>query len=215
MKIKKSEIENMVKEEIAALKKEDVTLPGNVRRFMDKLVDALKNKGLNRKRQAAILGGVIDSLGIDPSQLMRMVKMAKKDSLSRGLPEGKQSLTEGDKFSPEQMKFAKPIFQTAAKKGGFKIKKMFMSFQPTAQIETFAFGKDGGSMTSIWGHAMNKRSVALLKKAWEQADMDIKMSEFKPKFHVSKDDQFITLADASRFTGQKYDRKEYDRLFRS
>lgn len=215
MKIKKSEIENMVKEEVAALKKEDVTLPANVRRFMDKLTDALKNKGLNRKRQTAILGGVIDSLGIDPSQLMRMVKMAKKNTLSRGLPEGKQSLTEGDKMTPEQMKFAKPIFQAAAKKGGFKVRKMYMSFQPTAQIETYAFGKDGGSMTSIWGHALNKRSAMVLKKAWEQADMDIKLSEYKPKFHVSKDDQYITLADAARFTGQKYDRSEYNRLFRS
>ena len=73
MKIKKSDIAKMVKEEVASLKKEDVSLPGNIKRFMGKLTSALKDKGLNRKRQTAILGGVIDSLGIDPSQLMMMV----------------------------------------------------------------------------------------------------------------------------------------------
>ena len=139
----------------------------------------------------------------------------KKSQLKKIIKEGiKSILSEGDALSPEQMKFAKPIFQAAAKKGGFKVKKMYMSFQPTAQIQTFAFGKDGGSMTSIWGHAMNKRDAMVLKKAWEQADMDIKMSEFKPKFYISPDDQYITLADAARFSGQRYDRKEYDRLFR-
>ena len=140
----------------------------------------------------------------------------KKSQLKEIIREGVKSvLGEADAMNAEQMKFAKPIFQAAAKKGGFKIKKMYMSFQPTAQIQTFAFGKDGGSMTSIWGHAMNKRSVMVLKKAWEQADMDIKMSEFPPKFYISPDDQYITLADAARFSGQKYDRKEYNRLFRS
>jgi hypothetical protein len=130
------------------------------------------------------------------------------------LQEKKDTLTEVDKMSPEQMKFAKPIFDAAAKKGGTKVKKMYMSFQPTAVIQAFAFGKDGGSMASIWGHALNKRDAMSLKKAWEQADMDIKMSEFKPKFFLRPEDQYITLADAARFTGQKYDRSEYDKLFR-
>ena len=126
----------------------------------------------------------------------------------------KKDILKEEKMSPEQMKFAKPIFDAAAKKGKFKVKKLYMSFQPSAVIQAFAFGKDGGSMTSIWGHALSKSAVMNLKKAWEAADMDIKMSEFKPKFHISPEDQYITLADAARFTGQKYDRAEYDRLFR-
>jgi len=126
----------------------------------------------------------------------------------------KKDILKEEKMSPEQIKFAKPIFDAAAKKGKFKVKKLYMSFQPSAVIQAFAFGKDGGSMTSIWGHALSKSAVMNLKKAWEAADMDIKMSEFKPKFHISPEDQYITLADAARFTGQKYDRGEYDRLFR-
>ena len=46
--------------------------------------------------------------------------------MSRGLPENEVN---EEKFSAEQLKFAKPTFQAAAKKGGFKIKKMYMSFQ--------------------------------------------------------------------------------------
>ena len=126
----------------------------------------------------------------------------------------KKDILKEEKMSPEQIKFAKPIFEAAAKKGKFKVKKLYISFQPSAVIQAYSFGKDGGRMTSIWGHALTKSAAMNLKKAWEAADMDIKLSEFKPKFYISPEDQYITLADAARFTGQKYDRAEYDKLFR-
>ena len=146
---------------------------------------------------------------IKKSQLKEIIKEGIKVVLKE-----KKAIIKEEKMSPEQAKFAKPIFDAAAKKGKFKVKKLYMSFQPSAVIQAYSFGKDGGSMTSIWGHALNKSDVMALKKAWEKADMDIKLSEFKPKFHVSPEDQYITLADAARFVGMKYDRKEYDRLFR-
>ena len=126
----------------------------------------------------------------------------------------KKDILKEENMSPEQIKFAKPIFDAAAKKGKFKIKKLYMSFQPSAAIQAFSFGKDGGSMASVWGHALSKQAAMALGKAWEKADMDVQMSEFKPKFFIRPEDQYITLADAARFTGQKYDRAEYDRLFR-
>ena len=216
MKITKTEIAKIVKEEVKTFN-EDVTLPANIKRFMDKLVDALKGKGLNRKRQIAILGGVINSLGIEPGQLMRMVKIAKKSELSRGLPEGKENLTEGEDFSKDQMKFAKPIFTAAAKKGKFKVKKMYMSFQPTAQISVYTYGKSQGSMTNIWGNTMTKKEAMIIKKAWEMADMDLRFADksYKPKFAIGTDTHFITLYEAALYAGVKYDKKEYDRLFRS
>lgn len=91
MKIKKFAVARIVREEIASLKKEDVALPANIKRFMDKLTVALKDKGLNRKRQTAILGGVISALGIDSGQLMKMVRMAKKDNSSETIPEDLKS----------------------------------------------------------------------------------------------------------------------------
>ena len=249
MKIKKSDIVNMVKEEIASLKnettvsinkdqmaklhndkeivltdpdgkehkivfKEDVSLPANIKRFMSKLTSALKDKGLNRKRQTAILGGVIDSLGIDPSQLMMMVKKAKKHNMSRGLPENEVN---EDKMSAEQMKFAKPIFQAAAKKGGFKIKKIYMSFRPQAEINVFSYGKDSGSILSVWGQALTKKAAMDIKKIVEKSDTDMLMGEksYRPKITVKPDTEYLDLHDAAVFAGVKYDDDEYDRLFRS
>ena len=60
----------------------------------------------------------------------------------------KKDIIKEDKMSPEQMKFAKPIFNAAAKKGNFKIKKIYMSFRPQAEIIVFNYGKDSGSMTA-------------------------------------------------------------------
>ena len=214
MKIKKSDIAKMVKEEVASLKKEDVSLPGNIKRFMGKLTSALKDKGLNRKRQTAILGGVIDSLGIDPSQLMMMVKKAKKHNMSRGLPENEVN---EEKFSAEQLKFAKPIFQAAAKKGGFKIKKMYMSMRPQAEINVFSYGKDSGNMLSVWGQALTKKAAMDIKKIVEKSDSDMIIGEksYRPKITVKPDTEYLDLHDAAEFAGVKYDDDEYDRLFRN
>ena len=46
-----------------------------------------------------------------------------------------------NKLSAEQKKFADPIFKAAAKKGGFKIKRYYMSRQPQAEIEVNKYGK--------------------------------------------------------------------------
>jgi len=126
-----------------------------------------------------------------------------------------QRLNEADEFSADQMKFAKPIFNAAAKKGKFKIKKMYMSFQPQCEIIIYKYGKTDGSMTNIWGQTMTRKDAMTIKKAWEVSDMDIHIAEFKPKFHISTDSHYMTLWEAAKFAGVKYDRKEYDTLFRS
>jgi len=76
--MKKSELTRMVREEIANIKEAEVTLPAGVRRFMLKFISALKGSNLNRKRQIAVLGGVVDSMGIDPSKLMQIIKKIKR-----------------------------------------------------------------------------------------------------------------------------------------
>ena len=90
-----------------------------------------------------------------------------------------------------------------------------MSFQPSAAINAFSFGRERGMMGSGWGHALTKSSAMALKKAWEKADMDLELSEKEPKFFVSPEVQYITLFQAAKYAGVKYDRKEYDKLFRS
>ena len=45
---------------------------------MTKFVGALKSSGLNRKRQVAVLGGVVDAMNIEPRKLMMMIKKVKQ-----------------------------------------------------------------------------------------------------------------------------------------
>jgi hypothetical protein len=67
----------------------EVTLPAGVRRFMSKFIAALKGSNLNRKRQIAVLGGVVDSMGIDPSKLMQIITKIKR---GMNVDEGRYSL---------------------------------------------------------------------------------------------------------------------------
>ena len=90
---------------------------------------------------------------IKKSQLKEIIKEGIKVVLKE-----KKKIIKEDKMSPEQMKFANPIFQAAAKKGGFKIKKIYMSFRPQAEINVFSYGKDSGNMLSVWGQTLTKKS---------------------------------------------------------
>ena len=93
------------------------------------------------------------------------IELDNFDKLKRIIKEGiRVVLNEADSMTSEQMKFAKPIFQAAAKKGGFKIGKIYMSFQPQAEITVYEFGKTSSNMTSIWGHAFTKSDAMKLKK---------------------------------------------------
>ena len=129
----------------------------------------------------------------------------------------KKDIIKEDKMSPEQMKFAKPIFDAAAKKGNFKIKKIYMSFRPQAEIIVYNYGKDSGSMFSVWGETLTQAAAQAIGKAVSKNDKDFVMGEpsYRPKFKISKDTDYLDLYDAAQYAGVKYDDKEYDRLFRS
>ena len=76
--MKESTLRKIIREEIKAIHEAEVTLPANVKRFMTKFVGALKSSGLNRKRQVAVLGGVVDAMNIEPRKLMMMIKKVKQ-----------------------------------------------------------------------------------------------------------------------------------------
>jgi len=67
-----------------SVNEEGASLPGNVKRFMEKFVDALDNTGLNRKRKVAVLAGIIDALDIEPSKLISMVQKIKSGAAIEG-----------------------------------------------------------------------------------------------------------------------------------
>ena len=218
--MKKSELAKMVKEEVAAIRKlneADVTLPAEVKRFMGKFVGALKSSGLNRKRQLAVLGGVINAMNLEPSKLMMMIKKIKRGMSVDEFKVFEGKLLKEDKLTPEQKKFAEPIFKAAAKKGGFKIKSIYMSRQPIAEIHVFQYGKDSGSLFSVWGNTLTQKAANEIGKAIVKNDRDFFMGEksYRPKFKVSKDTEYLYIYEAAEFSGMKYDRKEYDRLFRN
>ena len=121
-----------------------------------------------------------------------------------------------DKLTPEQKKFAEPIFRAAAKKGGFKIKSIYMSRQPIAEIHVFQYGKDSGSLFSVWGTTLTKAAADQIGKVVSKMDRDFVMGEpsYRPKFKVGKDTEYLYLWEAAQYAGVKYDRDEYDRLFR-
>ena len=91
-----------------------------------------------------------------------------------------------------------------------------MSFQPQCEFEVYQYGKSSSNMTHIWGNCFTKAEANDIKKAWERSDMDLQIAEkgYKPKFYIGKDSDYMTLYYAAEFSGMKYDRDEYDRLFR-
>ena len=57
---------------------EAAPLPAEVKRYMSKFTDSLKGAGLNRMKQAAVIAGVVDALGIDPKELMQLIQRVKR-----------------------------------------------------------------------------------------------------------------------------------------
>ena len=57
---------------------EAAPLPAEVKRYMSKFTDSLKGAGLNRMKQAQVLAGVVDALGIDPKELMQLIQRVKR-----------------------------------------------------------------------------------------------------------------------------------------
>ena len=82
MKLTKSKLREMIKEEYQNLNEVDfgkVKLPSTVERFLNKFVDSVKSACLNRIKRSAVLYKIIDALGISPQQLMADISKIKKE----------------------------------------------------------------------------------------------------------------------------------------
>ena len=53
-------------------------IPSDLKRFMVRFIDKLKDKKLTRQRQKAVLYKVVKGLGISPQELMMYVQKVKK-----------------------------------------------------------------------------------------------------------------------------------------
>ena len=82
MKLTKSKLKKMIKEEITSLHEVDleaVRLPSNVQRFTDKLIAQIQRVRLTKIRQYALVGRIVAALGIDISKLTQMMMLIKRD----------------------------------------------------------------------------------------------------------------------------------------
>ena len=81
MKLKKSELKKMIKEEMQSLQEMDldkIKLPSNVQRFTDRLISQIQRVNLTRPRQYALVGRIIAAVGIDINKLTNMMSIIKK-----------------------------------------------------------------------------------------------------------------------------------------
>ena len=81
MKLTKSKLKKIIREEIETLNEVDfekIKLPSVVNRFLDKFVNAMKGANLNRMKRSAILYKVIDASGMTPQQLMSDIQKIKQ-----------------------------------------------------------------------------------------------------------------------------------------
>ena len=74
----RGEIQSVMEADKSDMEKLDVKLPAQVERHLKKAVAAIKESGLNRRRQIAALARVIDALGLDKNELMRYMSKIKK-----------------------------------------------------------------------------------------------------------------------------------------
>ena len=56
----------------------DAPIPAQVKRHMNKFIEATKGANLNKKKIGAILGQVVTALGIEANELARSVRLVKK-----------------------------------------------------------------------------------------------------------------------------------------
>lgn len=59
----------------------DTTLPVQINRFLDKVVNAIKGYKLNRKKEQLIVAKIVDALGMDKQELMLAIQKIKKKGI--------------------------------------------------------------------------------------------------------------------------------------
>ena len=82
MKISKSILKKLVKEEIKKIQEADldsIKLPSTVQRFTDKLVSQIQRVNLTKPRKYALVGRIIAAVGLDVNKLSAMMSIIKRD----------------------------------------------------------------------------------------------------------------------------------------
>ena len=81
MKLTKSKLKEIIREEIGKINEADLektAIPADVKRFMNRFIDKLKSKNLNKIKQVAVLYNVVKALGISTSELQMYIQKVKR-----------------------------------------------------------------------------------------------------------------------------------------
>ena len=85
MKITEETLRKVIRAEIKSIVEEeddksafDAPIPAGIERYMKKFIAAVQGARLNRRRTGAILGRVVAAMNIEPSDLMKYVRLVKK-----------------------------------------------------------------------------------------------------------------------------------------
>jgi hypothetical protein len=64
-----------------ALDDMDATLPTQVERFLNKLIDQIRGYNLSKRKEQLVIAKIIDALGLDKQQLMQAIQKIKKNDI--------------------------------------------------------------------------------------------------------------------------------------
>ena len=81
MKLSKSKLKEIIREELQKINEADLektAIPSDLKRFMNRFIDKLKSKNLNKIKQVAVLYNVVKALGISTSELQMYIQKVKR-----------------------------------------------------------------------------------------------------------------------------------------
>ena len=80
MKLTKKRLKQIIKEEIVnEINLDSVRLPSNVERFTNKLIQQIQKVNMTKPRQYALVGRIVDALGINVSRLQQVMSIVRRD----------------------------------------------------------------------------------------------------------------------------------------
>ena len=181
MKLTKSQLKKIIKEEIQNLNEIDfdkVQLPSKVKRFMGKFVDSMKDAKLNRMKRSAILYKVIQAAGISTQTLMADIQLIKQ-----GLKK-EVKIKEDDGFAnyDDKGKDTSTKFKKNKKTGAQKVKEANKWIRKGKQSNTkyhYSLEEKGGKKPG------GKHLIYVLTKELKKAQQVLKQGGFKEGKHFS------------------------------
>lgn len=86
--LSETKLREMIRKEIKRVQTEgledmEVSLPGQVEKFVDKAVNTVKGYNLNKKKEQLVLAKMVDALDMDKNQLMQAFSRIKKSGITQ------------------------------------------------------------------------------------------------------------------------------------